>query len=353
MARLSAGTEKFFIPVATQDYRELLARDDVDIVSVCTPPSAHEQIVSDALHAGKFVICEKPLAASLAAVDRIQENFAAHLDRLSVVYQLRYTPEIQRMIWLRDHGHLGKLVYGHAHRLSGLQGTSLGWWGKWATAGGGVVMTQFIHHLDQLYHLFGSPTEVRATIDTTLQAIESEDCFGAEIKFQSGALVTCAATVAAHGTSYTLDIVGAEMSVHMPWQLKSANSRRLATAKRASDAALGGDLKKNKRRGQIGILLNRNRLLSLVGRRIRYFKPPPPGHAPYFAAVLDAIDAGQPLPLGIDEARVSLEMCQAIYESGLTGQAVKLPLDRSASVYEGITPEDYKLSREHQHQSVR
>ncbi|PYR51798.1 MAG: hypothetical protein DMF95_07835, partial [Acidobacteria bacterium] len=59
-AQLQKVTARYFIPYAYQDHRALLERDDVDVVTVCTPPVLHERVVVDALEAGKFVLCEKP-----------------------------------------------------------------------------------------------------------------------------------------------------------------------------------------------------------------------------------------------------------------------------------------------------
>ena len=106
-SKLAAATQETFVPVATQDYRELLARDDIDVVAVCTPPMVHEEIVRESLAAGKVVICEKPLANNLATVDRMVEISREYPGRLGTVYQLRYLPEIQQMIRLRDEGALG------------------------------------------------------------------------------------------------------------------------------------------------------------------------------------------------------------------------------------------------------
>ena len=117
-AKRSKAAERTFVPIVTDDYRELLKRDDVDIVAVCTPPSVHEQIVVDALEAGKYVICEKPLAQSLAIVDRMVEASQRFPNRLGTVYQLRYLPEIQQMIRLRDEGSLGKLLFGNFQRFA-------------------------------------------------------------------------------------------------------------------------------------------------------------------------------------------------------------------------------------------
>src|SRR5690348_5281238 len=66
-ARLAGVTESG----AYADYRALLERDDVDIVSVASPPSTRPQIIRDAATAGKHIVCEKPFALSLADADEM------------------------------------------------------------------------------------------------------------------------------------------------------------------------------------------------------------------------------------------------------------------------------------------
>src|SRR5437899_9934278 len=56
---------------AYTDYRALLDRKDIDVISICTPPASHASIVIDALEAGKHVLCEKPMALTLADADRM------------------------------------------------------------------------------------------------------------------------------------------------------------------------------------------------------------------------------------------------------------------------------------------
>ena len=56
------------------DYHELLGRDDIDLVSLCLPPSVHAEAAIDFMNAGKDVICEKPMAASLEEADRMNET---------------------------------------------------------------------------------------------------------------------------------------------------------------------------------------------------------------------------------------------------------------------------------------
>lgn len=120
-AKLRMATANHFIPFDCHDYRELLDRKGIDIVTVCTQPVFHEKIVVEALEAGKYVLCEKPLAHTLRSADRIIEVASRFPGKLSIVYQFRYLPEVQRTIWLRDNGRLGPLLFGRFSRYARFQ----------------------------------------------------------------------------------------------------------------------------------------------------------------------------------------------------------------------------------------
>lgn len=66
--RLKANQEEFHVPFATADYRELIARSDIDVVGIFTPDHLHIQMIREALEAGKHIICTKPTVNSLAEV---------------------------------------------------------------------------------------------------------------------------------------------------------------------------------------------------------------------------------------------------------------------------------------------
>jgi UDP-N-acetyl-2-amino-2-deoxyglucuronate dehydrogenase len=299
-----------------RDHRELVARDDVDIVVVCTPPFLHEEIVVDALEAGKHVLCEKPLAHTLPAADRIAEVAARHPGRLSVVHQFRYLPEVQRAIWLRDTGRLGPLLFGRFSRHAKLKaGRRREWWGRWGVAGGGAVMTQLIHELDLMCHVFGEPVEVTAMMDTLKAPIESEDTCAAIVRFASGALVSVTGTMCAHRSAHGFDVMGRDGTAHAPWAFHDMDK---AAAARTAAAAV--------------------ELVPDAGD-----DPETAAHTPYMAAVLDAIDAGEPLPIGAQEGRRAVELCAGIYASAMAGAPVTLPLDPDNPWYGGPSAEDYAL----------
>ncbi|HTN55575.1 MAG TPA: Gfo/Idh/MocA family oxidoreductase, partial [Microbacterium sp.] len=68
--RTAAAAEEFGIPESSSDWRSAIARDDIDIVDICTPGHTHAEIALAALAAGKHVLCEKPLANDVAEADR-------------------------------------------------------------------------------------------------------------------------------------------------------------------------------------------------------------------------------------------------------------------------------------------
>ncbi|HEY3020917.1 MAG TPA: Gfo/Idh/MocA family oxidoreductase [Solirubrobacteraceae bacterium] len=315
--RLASAASQHAIPFACRDHRELLARPDVDVVAVCTPPCFHEQAVVDALRSGRHVLCEKPLAHTLEAADRIVGAARAHPGRLSVVHQFRYLPEVRRTIGLRDEGRLGALLFGRFHRLTRFRHPKRvrrAWWGAWEVAGGGVVMTQLIHELDLACHIFGAPAEVSAVIDTLNEPIESEDTCAATVRFASGAIVTLYGTMCAHKSVDGFDVIGTRASVHSPWACESLDREWRADAREAAQAICERDER----------------------------EPGVSDHIAYLREVFDAIEAGRALPVGPGAGRRALELATAIYASALSGAPVALPLDASSPYYRGITGDDYE-----------
>jgi len=340
--RLRIATDKHFAPHAYEDHRRLLDRKDIDVISIATPPATHERLIIDCLQAGKAVICEKPLAHTLEVADRIIEAAEKYPGKLGIVYQMRYTPEARKVIWMRDRGWLGDLRYGRWSTLWRFEGApegKSGWWGQWSVAGGGVVMTKFIHELDQIIYFFGKPVEVCACMDTLQQQIESEDTFAATIRFQNGAIVSCSGTInAQHGTT-AWDVVGDKASVHFPWELRSRDADSQQQMVQAVNEAFPQPAQS--RRSSLPVRVMR-RILGkkrASGRARGYGRGM---HAQCFAEYLDAIESQGDVPVSAREARLSLDLCVGIYTSAITGKTVSLPLNESDAFYRGIKVDDYR-----------
>ena len=331
--RARAGRRQPGVDIVS-DYRGLLDRTDVDLVDVCTPPAGHGEIVIDALSAGKMVVCEKPLAPTLEGIDRIREAEHEHPGAVGTIFQYRMMPEIQEMIRLRTSGQLGELLFGSFADFDRIVGGPIeakSWWGEWGTAGGGVGMTQFIHRLDLMCLLFGRPVEVVAMIGTLGAPIESEDSLSATIRFESGAIVSGAATMTARRHSFRIDVVGARGSVHYPWALLLENERPSATG-------FGRVRRGNRPNSQPGLL---TRGVRRAQRTLKMGGTIPSNHSRFLRAVVDAVAARRPIPIPIDEARRSVELCTAIYASALSRSPVTLPLAPASPFYAGVSPSDY------------
>jgi predicted dehydrogenase len=335
--RLQDFCASFHVPRRYQDAADLIADPSVDLVTITTPPSAHEALAVAALDAGKYVFCEKPLGHSLDSAVRIKDAEARHPGRLAVSHQLRYDPSFRRLIWLCNNHWIGKiqsaLIERHSYVPYSNHGKK-GWWGSWKVAGGGVFMTQLIHELDLLLLAMGRPLSVSAAMDTRYTGIESEDYAEATIRFEGEATARCVASVNSGLLRGGFTIQGSSGRVALPWNFTTKDPSRMAEAMRDLDRALPD---------------TRPQSTSLVSRGSRFLarrlgvkaKSPLTPHARLYQEIADNIKSGDPLPIPPAEALDSLELCVAAYESALTGKEVGLPLASTSAVYRGISKEDY------------
>jgi UDP-N-acetyl-2-amino-2-deoxyglucuronate dehydrogenase len=174
-----------------ENYHDLLARDDIDAVSICVPSGLHAQIALDALAAGKHVLVEKPIAIELADADQMIQSARSRNLKLGVVLQNRYNPPMQQLRALIDQERLGRLHLGNAC-VRWFRPQSYyedGWHGTWAMDGG-ALMNQSIHHIDALQWFMGPVESVFAYTATRVHQMEAEDVGVAVVRFSSGALAT-------------------------------------------------------------------------------------------------------------------------------------------------------------------
>lgn len=179
----SAGSKVY------EDYRELLANPEIEVVHIATPHDLHAQIALDALQAGKYVLLEKPMDATLAGSRALM---AADQDgRFGVVYQNRYNASVSRAKQVIESGELGALQSISAFltwkRDAGYY-EEAPWRGERSRAGGGVLMTQAIHTIDLLYHLGGPFAAVKGSVsrDFNEAPIDVEDNAHAVIRHEDG-----------------------------------------------------------------------------------------------------------------------------------------------------------------------
>jgi predicted dehydrogenase len=104
---LGAG---FFVPKVVKDYQEVLGDPSIDAVHICTPNSQHFAMAKHALEAGKHVLCEKPLATSVAQGEELVAFATKQGLRNCVCHNLRCYPMVQQMRSMREAGDLGEIL---------------------------------------------------------------------------------------------------------------------------------------------------------------------------------------------------------------------------------------------------
>ncbi|WP_246187928.1 Gfo/Idh/MocA family protein [Paenibacillus tengchongensis] len=177
---------------AVTDYRELLDRQDIDVVHLCTPHHLHAPMAVKLLQAGKHVLTEKPAATDSASARRMVQAAAESGRQLGVVFQNRYNEASLKIKETIDNGSLGRLLCLKGivtwHRSENYYRDS-GWRGSWGTEGGGVLINQAIHTLDLLQWFGGAYTSVRGSVsaDVLDGVIEVDDSAHAFFAFVNGA----------------------------------------------------------------------------------------------------------------------------------------------------------------------
>jgi predicted dehydrogenase len=187
------------------DYRAVLERPDVDVVSICVPSGLHCAIGLEVAKAGKHVLVEKPIALNLEDADALIAACEEAGVILGVVLQNRFNPPMQEVRRVFDQGELGRILVGNATvRWYRPQEYYMDeWHGTWAMDGG-VLLNQAIHHVDALQWIMGDVQSVFAHMDTLAHQIETPDVAVAVLKFKSGAL----GTIEASTVTYPQNIEG-------------------------------------------------------------------------------------------------------------------------------------------------
>jgi UDP-N-acetyl-2-amino-2-deoxyglucuronate dehydrogenase len=306
-AKASDAERRFGVPCAPS-LDALLARRDLNAVCICTPSGMHTAQAIAAAQAGKHVLVEKPIALRLADADAMIAACAQHNVLLGVALQRRTDPQFQGVYAAIRTGQLGRMLLGSVsipYLRPQSYYDSAAWRGTWALDGGGALMNQGIHLVDLLLWLMGDVSEVRAQFDTLTRSIEVEDCVAATVRFTSGALGSITATTGtAPGFPHRIEVYGTEGGVQIEgeqivrWDQVDGNRLAKTADVTTEPIAAGAGA------SPTGI--------SAIG------------HTRIMQDFIAAIQSGGAPVVSGSEARRSLAVVLAIYESARSGQAVAL-----------------------------
>jgi predicted dehydrogenase len=233
--------KQFDVPRRYGDYRELLAADDIDVVTVAVPNHLHAEVTIAALEAGKHVLVEKPLANSSAEGERMVA--AAHRTglQLGIIFNRRGRHDLQIVKHEVERGAFGEIYHAKAFwmRRAGIPGIGT-WFTRKELSGGGPLIDLGVHVLDMALWVMGNPRAVCVSAATYNELgtrgrgqwqgarfrstdggdFEVEDFATALIRFEGGMTLQLDASWAGYtrhgdefGVSFMGDAGGAEIHV--------------------------------------------------------------------------------------------------------------------------------------------
>lgn len=288
---------------------DMLDEEDLDVVDVCTASGLHGEHACAIMRSGRHVIVEKPIEVRLDAIDEMLRVQAEAQVQLAVIFQHRFDSSSRRLRGLLDEGALGRLVAGNAAILwwrSQAYYDSGDWRGTWALDGGGVLMNQAIHSIDLLQWFMGPVRSVLAYTETRTHRMETEDTAVATLRFRNGALGSITATTGAYpGVTTRLEVLGDRGSA----VIERDRLRYLALATADGDA-VGAYGREGREQPEAEVDADE-----------------PPSISTHAMQIRDAVEAirigRKPLVDGHD-ARMSVRLILAIYESARSGREVLL-----------------------------
>ena len=275
---------------AYQDFDELLADDSIDAIDICTPTRTHLRMAKPALASGKHLICEKPLARTVAEAEELAAAAEEANGQFMVAMCLRFWPQ---WAWLKeaaDSGRYGKVQAAHFQRIAEPPA-----WGQAiyfdGETSGGALFDLHVHDTDFVQHVFGRPKSVYSTGFSKVS--------GAVDHVLTQYEVDCGAKVSAEGSWAMTPGWGFNMSYRCIFERATADY----DIGRADEPLRLFEEGKEKQ------------VIECEGTD---------GYAGELAHFIDSIRSGQAPSVSAADGLSTVEICAAEEQSVQTGQAVKL-----------------------------
>lgn len=289
---------------AFSDYQEMLASNEIDIVTIATPSGSHMEPTVAAARNGKHVICEKPLEISLERIDKMIEAHAKAGTSLGGIFNYRFDDTIAPLKAAIEKGRFGTITCASVHvpwwRSDAYYASS--WRGTKKLDGGGALMNQSIHMVDLLQYLVGPVESVQAYTATLGHAIEVEDTATAILKFKNMALgMIYGSTASFPGQFRRLEITGTKGTViqvensFKVWQFADQSEADNEILNQFGGTSGGG-----------GVSDPAAISFSLHQKNIEKF--------------IESLESGQPFEIDGTEARKAVEIVLAIYAAAETAK---------------------------------
>lgn len=216
------SAEKFGVKLAFHDHKELLSRNDIDIVTISVRVPLHYQLTMDALEAGKNVFTEWPLGANLSEAKEMASLAKAKGVHTMVDLQARCSPPFLRLKELIDEGYVGEIVSCKMDQITSgvLERPSDRTWQKDKSLGANTLTIAFGHAIDIFCHCLGEFSEFSAVVATQVNQwyetdserlvdVTSPDNVLLNGKLENGAVASVnVASVPFHSNGFKIEVYG-------------------------------------------------------------------------------------------------------------------------------------------------
>ena len=266
------------------NHRELLADPEIDAVYIATPVHLHAAQAIAAAHAGKHVLCEKPMAMNVKECDEMIAACHANAVTLGVAYYRHFYPAIERIKHIIASGEIGTVVMVQINAFEYFDPAPdhpRHWFVVSGQAGGGPMFDYGCHRLEVLVNVCGPVRDVTSMVGNVVFERDVEDTAIALLAFERGGYAALSVTHAASEPQDTLRIFGTAGSIHIA-------------------------------------PLNQGMLRITAGRdeRVELLPPAPNVHRPLIDEFVDAVTAGRAPAVPGEMGRTVASIAELIYSQG-------------------------------------
>lgn len=198
-----------------RNYDEMLARRDIQIISICSPPDAHSKQAIAAAKAGKHIVMEKPVAMNLSELKAIRAAVKKARVKTITSFVLRWNPLFTTIRALLDDGAIGRIFYAEVDYFHGVGPWYKQYrWNITKKSGGSSLLSAGCHAVDALLWFVGEkPTEVTALShkagDGVFAPYEYDPTQLTVVRFKNGAIGKCASVLECrHPYTFNILLVG-------------------------------------------------------------------------------------------------------------------------------------------------
>lgn len=220
--------------LAATDWKEVVARKDIEAIIICTPPHLHASMCLEALKQGKHILCEKPLARTVEEAREIIRVAQKNGLKLKCGFNLRHHPAISQAKRWVEAGAIGKVIFIRCrYGIGGRPDYEKDWRMNPEISGGGQLMDQGLHALDLARWFLGDFNTVFGSLQTGFWDSSVEDNAFALLHTKKGQVASIHVSWTQWKNLFSFELFGEDGYISVEGLGGSYGTEKLILGKRA------------------------------------------------------------------------------------------------------------------------